>query len=70
MFDALKQTAIPAKVFHPTHVTRNPVLFEQALDFLELGGWIDLTAAHAASRAAAKTFCRPRSGGWTAAGSP
>lgn len=44
VFDAIKQTAIPAKVFHPTHVTRNPVLFEQALDFLELGGWIDLTA--------------------------
>ena len=44
VFDALKQTAIPAKVFHPTHVTRNPVLFEQALEFLRLGGWIDLTA--------------------------
>ena len=44
VFDAIKQTAIPAKVFHPTHVTRNPMLFEQALDFLELGGWIDLTA--------------------------
>lgn len=43
VFKALKETAVPAKVFHPTHVTRSPELFRQALELLEMGGWIDLT---------------------------
>lgn len=43
VFKALKETAVPAKVFHPTHVTRSPELYRQALQLLEMGGWIDLT---------------------------
>lgn len=41
--EALAQTTIPIKTFRPTHVTRNPHLFAEALNFLEMGGWIDCT---------------------------
>lgn len=47
VFKALKETAVPAKVFHPTHVTRSPELYRQALQLLEMGGWIDLTCGSA-----------------------
>ncbi len=43
IFEALDQTALPVQLFHPTHVSRNPQLFEQALQLLKRGGWIDLT---------------------------
>ena len=43
VFEALDTTAIPVKIFQPTHVSRNPDLYRQALKLLERGGWIDLT---------------------------
>lgn len=40
---ALETTAIPAKIFHPTHVNRRQELLEEAFDFTFQGGYIDLT---------------------------
>jgi beta-aspartyl-dipeptidase (metallo-type) len=42
--EALEQSEIPARVFNPTHVNRNKVLFEEALALTERGCSIDLTA--------------------------
>nr|WP_317283697.1 beta-aspartyl-peptidase [uncultured Sellimonas sp.] len=41
--EALQNTSIPAKTFHPTHVNRNRRLLEEAFDFARQGGYIDLT---------------------------
>ena len=41
---AIDQSEIPARVFNPTHVNRNSVLFEEALELTKLGCTIDLTA--------------------------
>ena len=43
--ESVNTTAIPITVFRPTHVNRNPYLYEEALGFLEMGGFIDLTCA-------------------------
>lgn len=43
VFDALKNADLPISLFQPTHVTRNPYLFEQAKRFAEMGGTIDIT---------------------------
>lgn len=43
IFAALEQTAIPAKVFRPTHINRNPRLLEEGYAFAREGGYIDLT---------------------------
>ena len=51
VFEALEKTAIPAKIFRPTHVNRNEHLLEEAYQFLEMGGYIDLTCGiHPESR--------------------
>lgn len=43
VFSAMEQTAIPAKVFRPTHVNRNQDLLEEGYKFIGEGGYIDLT---------------------------
>lgn len=43
VFDVAKETDIPIRHFVPTHVTRNEYLFDQALEFLKIGGTIDIT---------------------------
>ncbi len=43
IFRLLKETDIPISQLLPTHVTRTPDLFQQALKFAEMGGSIDLT---------------------------
>ncbi len=40
----VKETEIPIEQFLPTHVSRNPDLFEEAIEFAKAGGNIDLTA--------------------------
>jgi beta-aspartyl-dipeptidase (metallo-type) len=42
--DALQQSELPARVFHPTHVNRRRALFEEALALAALGCTIDVTA--------------------------
>jgi beta-aspartyl-dipeptidase (metallo-type) len=39
----LEETTLPIKLFRPTHVNRSPILFQQAIQFLKKGGYIDLT---------------------------
>lgn len=45
---ALRHSELPARVFHPTHVNRNPALFEEALALARPGDasapFVDLTA--------------------------
>ena len=42
IYDLLRNGNIPINQFHPTHVSRNPMLFEQGLEFVKRGGSIDL----------------------------
>ncbi len=42
--EALDQTELPARVFHPTHVNRKKKLFEQALGMTKRGVTVDVTA--------------------------
>jgi len=44
LLDLLGNTDFPVSMFVPTHLNRNPDLFEQAVKFHENGGIIDLTA--------------------------
>ena len=41
---ALAETEIPARVFNPTHVNRNPALFDEACELSQQGIYIDITA--------------------------
>lgn len=41
--EALEKTAIPIKIFHPTHVNRKRQLLDEAFDFARSGGYIDMT---------------------------
>lgn len=43
VLEALERTAIPAKIFHPTHLNRNRQLLEESYQLLELGGYVDYT---------------------------
>ena len=43
VFIALRRTAIPAKVYRPTHVNRNAKLLSEAFQYAKMGGYIDLT---------------------------
>lgn len=43
VFAAIDETAIPAKIFRPTHVNRNEDLLEEGYEFMVKGGYIDLT---------------------------
>ena len=41
---ALHETELPPRTFHPTHVNRNPSLWEEALDLVRAGGFVDVSA--------------------------
>ena len=44
VFEVLEKTSLPITLFRPTHVTRTSHLLEDAYRFLEMGGYIDMTA--------------------------
>ncbi|TLM97488.1 beta-aspartyl-peptidase, partial [bacterium] len=44
VFQALEQSDLPINQFVPTHVNRKSKLLQQAVEFIKLGGAIDLTA--------------------------
>lgn len=44
LLELLDQCDLPLTLFLPTHVNRNPVLFEQAMYYAKRGGYIDLTS--------------------------
>jgi beta-aspartyl-dipeptidase (metallo-type) len=39
----IRETEIPVTQVIPTHINRNPALFEEGLDWVAAGGWIDMT---------------------------
>ena len=41
---SLDQSELPARVFNPTHINRNPELFAAAMELTERGCYVDLTA--------------------------
>jgi beta-aspartyl-dipeptidase (metallo-type) len=43
LFRLVRETEIPASQVIPTHITRNPRLFEQGLDWVAAGGSVDVT---------------------------
>jgi len=44
LFKLINETDFPVEMFVPTHINRNRVLFEQAMEFARKGGYIDITA--------------------------
>ncbi|QVK19541.1 beta-aspartyl-peptidase [Mycoplasmatota bacterium] len=50
IFDILSETSLPINHFRPTHVNRNERLFSDALKFLSLGGYIDITVGSSFER--------------------
>ncbi len=42
--EIVKNTEIPAQLLVPTHVNRSQQLFEEAIEFARLGGYLDLTS--------------------------
>jgi len=43
LFRLVRETEIPASQIVPTHITRNPELFEEGLEWVAAGGSIDIT---------------------------
>ena len=52
--EAVEFTAIPIKIFRPTHVNRNSRLLEQGYEFLTLGGYVDFTCGFEEEKSPAK----------------
>ncbi|NLW92700.1 MAG: beta-aspartyl-peptidase [Syntrophomonadaceae bacterium] len=48
LFELIEQSDFPTSMFVPTHINRNPQVFEQGMGFLPRGGNIDLTAGETA----------------------
>jgi beta-aspartyl-dipeptidase (metallo-type) len=44
LMDVVRTTGIPIKHFMPTHINRDRHLAEQSMEFIRMGGFIDLTA--------------------------
>ncbi|MBS4195052.1 beta-aspartyl-peptidase [Lederbergia citri] len=43
--EVIKTTEIPIQQFYPTHINRNPHLFEAAVEYAKIGGYIDFTTS-------------------------
>ncbi|MGE7217919.1 beta-aspartyl-peptidase [Priestia koreensis] len=41
----IEQHDIPVKTFQPTHINRNPYLFEAGIEFAKKGGYVDFTTS-------------------------
>jgi beta-aspartyl-dipeptidase (metallo-type) len=41
----IENTDIPIRQFYPTHMNRNPQLFEAGIAFAKKGGWVDFTTS-------------------------
>ncbi len=53
IIDCIANSDIPAAVFQPTHINRNPGLLAEGIQFLKDGGYIDLTTGIAKHNRAA-----------------
>ena len=49
LFEITENTEIPITQFIPTHMSRNPYLFEEAIRYAKAGGYIDFTTSSAPS---------------------
>jgi beta-aspartyl-dipeptidase (metallo-type) len=45
LFEIIEKTEIPISNLYPTHINRNPILFEEGILFAKKGGFIDLTTS-------------------------
>ena len=45
IMEIVRTTGIPAKQFMPTHINRMRFLAEQGMEFIRMGGYVDLTAS-------------------------
>ena len=43
--EVVEKTDIPIRQFHPTHINRNPHLFEEGISFAKKGGYVDFTTS-------------------------
>ena len=43
--EVVKSTDIPIRQFYPTHINRNPHLFEAGIEYAKKGGWVDFTTS-------------------------
>ena len=57
VFAAIDQTAIPITTFRPTHVNRNAGLLEEAFQYVDKGGYIDLTCGITGQNDPASCIC-------------
>lgn len=44
LWRAKETTELPLRVWHPTHVNRNPTLFAESVRWASAGGWVDVSA--------------------------
>lgn len=45
IFKVLDATKLPTRIFWPTHLNRNELVFEQGIEYAKRGGMVDLTAS-------------------------
>lgn len=45
LFSLIEESDFPIDMFIPTHINRNKKLFNQGMEFLDMGGFIDMTAS-------------------------
>ncbi|AFS77864.1 isoaspartyl dipeptidase IadA [Gottschalkia acidurici 9a] len=50
LFRLIEESDFPIDMFIPTHINRNKKLFEQSLEFLDMGGFIDITAGESSEK--------------------
>ena len=58
LFRLLNESDFPIEMFVPTHINRNPALFEQGMELWRRGGNIDLTAGETAGYSIGEAFTR------------
>ncbi|HJV30825.1 MAG TPA: beta-aspartyl-peptidase, partial [Bacillales bacterium] len=45
ILDVIENTEIPIRQFYPTHINRNPHLFEEGIKYAQMGGYVDFTTS-------------------------
>ncbi len=45
ILNTISSTDLPIKQFYPTHINRNPHLFEAGIEYAKKGGWVDFTTS-------------------------
>ena len=45
LLQVVSSTDLPIRQFYPTHINRNPHLFEAGIEYAKTGGWVDFTTS-------------------------